>query len=165
MKNTPAPTLLVSESAAATMFAAAQRSHPNETGGILLGVDADGQPWVTAAIELDTDDRGRHHYKIPAGATQPAVRHARETDPRLGYLGDWHVHPHDIGPSPKDLATLGLFSLRHPRTTNPTLVVVRRTSDGQYALDPRRITAVTPRVCNLHLVGGLPAHDAIGDGQ
>jgi proteasome lid subunit RPN8/RPN11 len=139
------------------MYAAATKAHPNETGGILVGVHLDGQPWVTHAIEVPTPDAGRHHYKIPAGVTQPAVLAARRTDHRLGYLGDWHAHPANVGPSPTDLATLALFSIKHPLTPNPTLVVVRRSGDT-YVLDARRILAITPRQCDLRTVGDLP-HD------
>lgn len=150
----PDPILHVSESAKNHMASAAARAHPNETGGILVGVHLDGHPWVTTAIEIESHDRGRHHYKIPAGQTQPAVRAARQTDHRLGYLGDWHTHPHDVGPSPTDLATLGVISLRHPRQPNPTLVVIRNTGHG-YAIDARRTVTVTPRSCTIRLVGDL----------
>jgi len=150
------PILLLSESAQASMIAAAANAHPNETGGILIGVHTDdGAPWVTRAIEIATDDRSHHHYKIPSGATQPTVHAARRTDPRLGYLGDWHSHPADIGPSPTDHATLAVYSIRHPRTPNPTLVVVRNTPDGR-TLDAHRIVTVTPRPCELHITGDLP---------
>ncbi len=150
------PILLLSESAQASMIAAAAKAHPNETGGILIGVHTNsGHPWVTRAIEIATNDRGHHHYKIPSGATQPSVHAARRTDSRLGYLGDWHSHPADIGPSPTDLATLAVYSIRHPRTPNPTLIVIRNTTDGR-ALDVRRIVTVTPRPCELNLTGDLP---------
>lgn len=150
-----APVLIMSESAQAAMFAAATKAHPNETGGILVGVHLDKQPWVTHAIEVATPDSGRHHFKIPGGATQPAVLNARRIDHRLGYLGDWHTHPASVGPSPTDLATLALFSIKHPLTPNPTLVVVRRNGES-YVLDARRITARTPRQCDMRSVGDLP---------
>lgn len=154
-RRTPAPLLVVSESAQAAMVAAAAQAHPYETGGLLIGVHLDNQPWVTRAIEIPSPNRGRHHYKIPAGATQPAVHGARRGDPRLGYLGDWHTHPADVGPSPTDLATLAIFSIKHPRTPNPTLVVVRNSADG-YTLDTRRILAIAPRTCEVRLAGDLP---------
>jgi hypothetical protein len=141
------------------MMAAARHAHPNETGGILIGVHVDGHPWVTIAIEVTTSDRGRGHYRIPGGATQPAVRASRRTDRRLGYLGDWHSHPSDVGPSPMDLASLGLISMKHPRTPNPTLILVRNTVDG-YALDARRIVAIVPRACEVRLTGDLPLEPA-----
>lgn len=150
------PILLLSESAQVSMIAAAANAHPKETGGILIGVHTTGgHPWVVRAIEIASNDRGRHHYRIPSGATQPSVHAARRTDSRLGYLGDWHSHPADIGPSPTDLATLAVYSIKHPRTPNPTLIVVRNTTDG-HVLDTRRIVAVTPRPCEFHLTGDLP---------
>lgn len=154
-RRTSAPLFFLSESVKAAMVAAAAHAHPYETGGILIGVHLDNQPWVTRAIEIPSPNRSRHHYKIPAGATQPAVHAARRADPRLGYLGDWHTHPADVGPSPTDLATLAIFSIKHPRTPNPTLVVVRNSADG-YTLDTRRILAIAPRTCEVRLVGDLP---------
>lgn len=147
--------LLIAETALSTMTIAAARTHPCETGGILVGVYLDGHPWVTRAIEIQTSDRGRSHYRIPAGATQTAVLDARAFDRRLGYLGDWHTHPQDVGPSRTDMATLGVISMKHPRQPNPTQIVVRRTNHG-YVLDARRIVALTPRVCTIRLTGGLP---------
>ncbi|WP_083837767.1 Mov34/MPN/PAD-1 family protein [Brachybacterium squillarum] len=150
------PILLLSESAHFSLITAAAKAHPNETGGILVGVHTDaGHPWVTRAIEIASNDRGHHHYKIPSGATQPSVHSARQTDPRLGYLGDWHSHPADIGSSPTDLATLAVYSIKRTHTPNPTLIVVRNTRDGR-VLDACRIVTMTPRSCELHLTGDLP---------
>lgn len=147
--------LWITESAHATMTTAAARSHPDETGGILVGVHMDGHPWITTAVEIPTTDRGRSHYRIPAGATQAAVLGARATDHRLGYLGDWHSHPADVGPSTADRASLALISMKHPRTPNPTQIIVRRTDAG-YKLDARRIVTLVPRGCTIRLTGALP---------
>lgn len=156
MPPRPSPVLALSESARDTMMAAASRANPYETGGILIGVDLrDGHPWVTVAIEIESDDRGRRHYKLPGGSTQPAVRAARLSDRRLGYLGDWHTHPGDSGPSPTDLATLARHSLAHPRRPNPTMIVVRNTEQG-HVIDARRMVAVTSRPCEIRLMGDLP---------
>ncbi|WP_229052483.1 Mov34/MPN/PAD-1 family protein [Aeromicrobium sp. Leaf350] len=149
------PKLLIVESAVMAMTRAAQKSYPLETGGILVGVHATGEPWVTSAIEIPTSDRGSHHYRIPQGATQATVRAARRDDPRIGYLGDWHSHPSDVGPSPTDLASLAYISMRHPLTPNPTSIVLRRTEAG-YVLDARRIVAVKPRFCVIRHTGNLP---------
>jgi len=155
-RRTSAPLLVISESAKAAMIVAATKAHPEEIGGILVGVQVGNEPGVTGAIEIPSPHRGRHHYKIPAGATQPAVHAARRADQRLGYLGDWHTHPADVGPSPTDLATLAIYSIKHPRSLNPSLVVVRNSDDG-YTLDARRITSVTPRICEVRLAGDLPS--------
>jgi proteasome lid subunit RPN8/RPN11 len=147
MTASPAPLLWVTESAVRQLSDAAKASHPDETGGILLGVYAGGVPWVTRTVEIPTKERGPRRFLIPAGRTTSLVKQAREDDPRLGYLGDWHSHPADVGPSKTDLMSLGLVSVRHPRQPNPTLVVVRRRGEGRYGLDTRRIVTVRPRIC------------------
>lgn len=161
--------LWITEAARTTMTTAAARAHPVETGGILIGVYLDGHPWITTVVEIPTTSRGRSHYRIPAGATHAAVLRARAVDQRLGYLGDWHSHPHDVGPSPTDLASLALISMKRPRLPNPTQIVVRRTEVG-YNLDARRIVTFAPRVCTFGLTGDLPsatpyAHEAADRGD
>ncbi|OCB11773.1 MULTISPECIES: Mov34/MPN/PAD-1 family protein [Mycobacterium] len=148
--------LWITEAARTAMTTAAARAHPDETGGVLTGVYLDGHPWIITAIEIPTTLRGRSHYRIPAGTTHAAVLTARAADPRLGYLGDWHSHPRDVGPSPTDLASLAMVSVKNPRLPNPTQIVVRR-SDYGYALDARRIVALFPHVCTITLTGGLPS--------
>lgn len=108
MSPVPRPNRLVrlAESAADAIRAAAGSAHPQETGGILLGVEAGGRPWITQIVEITTPHRGRSHYHVPRGTTSAAVRAARKGDPRIGYLGEWHVHPSDVGPSPRDRATM-----------------------------------------------------------
>lgn len=137
------------------MTTAAARAHPYETGGILIGVHLGEHPWVTVIVEIPTNERDRSHYRIPAGTTQAAVLRARAADSRLGYLGDWHSHPHDVGPSLTDLASLARISLKYPRLPNPTQIVVRRT-DHEYTFDARRIVLLTPRICTIGLTGSLP---------
>ena len=148
------PVLLIAEQAIASINGAAARSYPHETGGILVGVYVEGDPWITYAIEIPSPDSGRHHYRIPGGTTQPAVKAAREQDSRLGYLGDWHSHPADVGPSPTDLASLALISYRRPRRPNPTTIVARKRGD-EYVLDARRIVGVKVRSCDLRITGSL----------
>lgn len=147
--------LWITEAAYSTMATAAARAHPNETGGILVGVYLDGHPWITSAVEIPTKDCSRSHYRIPAGGTHAAVLDARVIDHRLGYLGDWHSHPHDVGPSPIDLASLARVSMKRSRLPNPTQIVLRRTDNG-YVLDARRIVTFTPRICSIELTGSLP---------
>ena len=72
----------------------------------------------------------------PAGLTTPAVLRARTADHRLGYLGDWHSHPHDVGHSRTDLASLALISIKMPLQPNPTQIVVRRTDHGFHTSMP-----------------------------
>lgn len=149
------PRLWTTETAETTMTEAAARAHPDETGGIMVGVLTNGHPWVIVAVEISTPERGRTHYRIPADATRTAVLRVRERDDRLGYLGDWHSHPRNVGPSSIDLASLARISFTSPRVPNPTQIVVRRTGDG-YDLDARRIVTYRPRTCRIELTGPLP---------
>lgn len=148
--------LRITESARKTMVDAATRAHPGETGGILIGVYADGHSWIVTTIEIATTDRGRSHYWIPGGATHTAVLRARAIDDRLGYLGDWHRHPRDVGPSPTDPASLALISMAQPRASNPTQIVESRTDNG-YTLDARHMSTFAPRTCTIGLTGPLPS--------
>lgn len=162
----PVKPVLLAESASTALRRLAKRSHPKETGGILLGVRNGDRPWVTRAIEIPSIDRGRNHYRLPAGATTPAVAHAREKDPRLGYLGEWHSHPSDVGPSPTDRATMRRLALRHPRTGLLLIVVRRRESDSW--LDAREMTFPLLHRRELTLTGDLdaePSRSAGGDSQ
>lgn len=150
--HTATPRLWLTETAHLALVEAARRADPLETGGLMLGLYADGVPWVTHIVEVESPDQSRNRFSIPAGRTSRAVETARALDPRLGYLGDWHSHPADIGPSSIDLLTLAAVSVRHPLEPNPTLVVVRRVQEG-YELDARRIVSIRPRHCAIDLTG------------
>lgn len=125
--------VLISEIAQATILAAARGAHPNEAGGILVGVFAAERPWITHALEIPGASVGAAHYLLPGGVTRPIVRCVRRVDTRLGYLGEWHVHPADIGPSGTDRETLRSIALK---SREPILVIARLWSTG-YRLDAR----------------------------
>lgn len=152
---TQTKTILLAESASATLRRFARGAHPNETGGILLGVRTAGRPWITQAVEIPSTDRGRSHYRMPAGTTTAAVARAREGDPRLGYLGEWHSHPSDVGPSPTDRATMRWLALRHPRTVF-VLIVVRRRDGGSAWLDVHEMALPFLHRREATLTGDLP---------
>lgn len=151
----PPRRVLLAETAAAALRRHARGSHPTETGGILLGVRTDGHPWITRAIEIPSPDCGRSHYRLPAGTTRAAVADARRDDPRIGYLGEWHSHPADVGPSPTDRNTMLRLALRHPRT-GLVLIVVRRGPDGHW-LDVRELRFPLLSTREAISTGDLPA--------
>lgn len=123
--------LLVAESAARAMFEVAQAAKPHEAGGILLGVFSDAIPWVTHAVVVPSTEVGPNHYVIPGGITPLLVDCARTIDDRLGYLGDWHAHPSDIGASPQDRSTMRkTAAILNGKGTVPWLVVVRPRNGG-----------------------------------
>lgn len=124
--------VFVAEAVLDGLRASAERSRPHETGGILVGVLRDGEPWITSAVEVRDLGRTSSRYVIPAGATPAAVSAAQAADGRVGYIGDWHSHPADVEASATDRGTLARNSRRRSRTKGvPTVMfVVRDTADG-----------------------------------
>lgn len=73
----------------------ADRLHPLETGGVLIGYRAEGQAVVTEATGPGPRARhGRTWFEFDGEfhAAAIAERH-RATEGRETYLGDWHTHP------------------------------------------------------------------------
>lgn len=161
MKSDPSdsPIVRIAESAAHYLRCRARAAHPDETGGILLGVAVAGNPWITRAVELTSDERGQHHYRLPAGMTRTAVRAGRRDDPRLGYLGEWHSHPADVGPSAVDRRTMKRLARRTRFEPSPVLLVVRRAKDD-YLLDLHQVVFPDLHRRQVLLTGDLSPPDA-----
>jgi len=147
----------ISEEARSAMAAASARAHPHETGGVLVGVLANGlgagRPWVTNAIEIPSPEAGPRHYELPTGARGRTVRRLRNQDARLGYLGDWHSHPINVSPSGRDAASIASISVSGdcPR---PLLFVLRRMKDS-YEIDGRQWTGASLRRMRILDAGPL----------
>jgi proteasome lid subunit RPN8/RPN11 len=159
----PVRRVWLSEPAMNVIVTAARRAHPNETGGILAGVFAGGSPWITHASEIRSGSRGPTHYLLPRGSTGAAVDHLRLSDNRVGYLGDWHVHPVDCGLSTLDLATLARSS-RNARAARerPLLLLVRCTNPtGIYELDVYESNEGQAVRCVVVVAGPLPPSDEV----
>jgi hypothetical protein len=146
----------ITEEAAATITRAAAAAHPDETGGVLVGVYTHGsRPWVTHAAELRSAKATGTFYEVPAGARRKAVARFRRRDARLGYLGEWHVHPADFAPSPVDTETITrLAADRDAGCERPLLLVARRRSAG-YVLDARQLSHRTLRELRMIATGPL----------
>jgi len=154
------PRLWLSQRAAANIRRASDAAHPNETGGLLLGVYVGRRrPWVVQAVVVPSLYAGSTSYELPAGARPKAVDAARRMDKRLGYLGDWHAHPRDVGPSSADQATMrGLAGDQEARCPHPVLLIARRTPVG-YRLDARQLARRKLRELRVIAAGGLPPAD------
>ncbi|MCC6237277.1 MAG: Mov34/MPN/PAD-1 family protein [Dehalococcoidia bacterium] len=148
-----------------TMFVEARRVHPNEAGGILVGVSISARPWITHAVPIPSASASTQHYEIPDDATPAAVDELRRTDPRLGYLGDWHSHPADLPASAEDVDSLRAITARVGARPRPVLAIIRRRA-GQHRVDflvseqgrerllkPIRTGALNP----LPVTGALPS--------
>ena len=113
----------LSETALSTVYDRAATAMPVETGGVLVGCEVDGRITITDAIEIPDRNARCDRYGVPAGAASEAVELARATDPRVGYVGEWHSHPRPSAPSVTDQATM-LSIAQSPDTANPVLLIV-----------------------------------------
>src|SRR5439155_7454522 len=134
-RGADARVVLLAESAEASMRDAAVRVHPRETGGILVGVWADGRPWVTHACEVRSPDAGPAHYVLPAGATRSLVKQMQRADSRLGYLGDWHTHPMDVAASGVDRQAVRRLAGAIGSDGREVVLLVSRRRDRDHVID------------------------------
>lgn len=156
MVNRLRRTVWLAEAAQATVKTAAANGHPNEIGGVLIGVlTKHERPWVAEAIVIPSAQPRVTFYELPGGARPDAVDRARARDPRLGYLGDWHSHPADMGPSSVDRQTMRAAAedLR-AACPNPILLIARRRRDG-YRMDVRELVHGRLRTTHVTMSGGL----------
>ncbi len=145
----------VSEEAIEAISRAAAAAHPNETGGVLVGVLTEGRPWVTAAVELPPASPRARFYEPPTGSRQAAVRRLRRRDGRVGYLGEWHSHPMDVPPSRTDAETMQLLG-RTGDCPRPLLVIARRMGED-YDFDSNQWTGRRLRPVRVIAAGPLPS--------
>ncbi len=149
--------LFLTEDVASAMRSAAAMAYPLETGGILVGVMRDGEPWVTSAIELADARKTTSSFVIPFGVTPTSVDLARRRDARVGYLGDWHCHPANVGASSIDRATLGRNAKRSTRSEElPTILIVLRRAEHVWEIEALADAGNGPSPIELLLTGSLP---------
>lgn len=126
----------------------AQSAHPRETGGLLLGWWEAGMPHVHSAVEVSDPDAGRTHWtrheQAAAHALETAL--ARSAEPGLGYVGEWHSHPANVGPSSVDLRELRTISKQYPHPL--VLAVVRRQGTIETRIASRGRLTTHQRIAN-----------------
>jgi proteasome lid subunit RPN8/RPN11 len=146
----------VTEAVRRVLIEAAQRSAPYETGGILIGVLRDSNPWVVMAVEVEDPSRGRSRFVIPEGVTPAVVEIARQIDNRFGYVGDWHSHPVDLPASSTDKGTLARSARRRRTDVQPILLIVVRAARDGWSVEALCDPGAGPEAIELCLTGGLP---------
>lgn len=147
----------MTETARLELEAAAATAHSMETGGILVGVHTVGErPWIVHAVEIPSTNSGSAHYVVPARRRREVVQRLRKQyDCRLGYLGEWHSHPLDVGPSPTDLDSIrGIAGDHAAGCARPVLLVARRVNDA-YVLDALQVDRCSLRPLELIAAGPL----------
>ncbi len=146
--------LLLTETAHDVIIRASELADPCEAGGLLLGVHEGRRSWVTHALVIPSGRPSPSHYELPAGVTQPLVRCAQQVDPRLGYIGEWHSHPADQGPSHTDGETMSRLEPDR-RKRSPILLLARRGPKG-YRLKAYRWYRRMRHSPTLRMTGALP---------
>ncbi len=112
---------------------AGRRALPHETGGILIG-HRDGQNViVTCAMEVPSLVATRSSYRLDHDQAQTALDRALRASPRdplAGYVGEWHTHPAEVGPSLIDRWSIA--SAARKSTAPIALVVCHPTSQPRF---------------------------------
>jgi proteasome lid subunit RPN8/RPN11 len=151
------PRCWLSEEAEEAIRRASREGHPDEAGGVLIGVYVRRRrPWIVKAVTVPSERRGHAHYVLPPDARPRAVDEARRHDQRLGYIGDWHSHPADVDPSETDVETMrGLASdVQGKKCPHPVLLIARR--DGEsYKIDARQLKTRSLERMRVIAAGGL----------
>ena len=99
-------------------------AHPIETGGLLLGWWDLGVPVIAYALEVKDPRATRRRWTRDEARARVALAQARRHGHKhVGYVGDWHSHPVNLGPSGSDLRELRRVSRQYDQPT--TLAVVR----------------------------------------
>lgn len=151
----------LSESAVSGISLAAFRAHPFETGGVLVGVRAgSGRPWVTRAVEVPRQgEPNRSSYVLPPDARPRTIDDLRRTDSRLGYLGDWHSHPCNVGPSAKDIRALRAIAHDSSGECDDAILLVLIRSGEEYQPLALQLKHGQPDALRLVCAGDLPNLD------
>ena len=107
-----------------TLRRLAAASHRRETGGLLLGWWDGSVPTVVDAIEVpDPTATGNRWTRQPEAAHTALAEARAHANPLVGYVGDWHSHPANVGASPRDISQIRQDSRGYPNAL--ALVVVR----------------------------------------
>lgn len=124
MKKPPVVVHLHADAASALTTAAAA-AHPRETGGVLLGWWDDGRVIVRDAVEVVDPAATSHSWSREHDRAQRALEAALTVrdHPWLGYVGDWHSHPAESGPSGQDRLSIRNASRQYE---HPVVLLVHR---------------------------------------
>ena len=107
------PAVYIVRDGLASAMTAADGAHPNETGGILIGWRTPSAVVIAAALEVADVGASPHRYRRHHTAAQSALANALADEPPrspLGYVGEWHVHPANHGPSRQDRREIAAIS-------------------------------------------------------
>jgi integrative and conjugative element protein (TIGR02256 family) len=142
---------VIGRDALRTVERRASRSPHRETGGLLLGFRAGTDVHVADVIEVRDPSATRTRFTLSEKKREAALARyldGLDRDSPLGYVGTWHSHPANAGPSWTDRQTFRIETVTAPDTV--AMLVIARSRDGwvSYALLPsgrcriRRVTTM-----------------------
>lgn len=132
------------------MVALADKHAPRETGGMLLGYNADNGDTVATTI-IGPGPRAKHRRFgfVPDPDYQQSLleAHFYATNGRETYLGDWHTHPGG-SPSPSyiDKRTLARIASTESSGTRHPIMVILGGETGSWRVGAVRFLGVRRRL-------------------
>jgi len=122
-------------SAAEAMRAESQQRYPRETGGILIGsVEADCLHVIHVVGPGPHAHHGVRRFVRDGNYAQQALdAHYIASVGQLDYIGEWHSHPLQVGPSQQDRASLAWISANEAyHQEHPVLIICQRVQNKQW---------------------------------
>ena len=103
----------------------AQSAFPKETGGLVLGWWEGKIPIIHCIVEVADPVAGPTRWQRNERAASLVLKESlfKARVAHLGYIGDWHSHPENVGPSATDIASLRRVSRQYPQAV--VLLVLR----------------------------------------
>lgn len=132
------PVVWITDQTVAAMTAEAERCHPYETGGMLLGWMNDDRHELVVVTVLGPGPEAEHERVRFRPDADWQQRHLDDTyvrtDGRVTFVGDWHVHPEGgFGMSRRDRKTMGSTATDpDARCPHPVMALLARTADDEY---------------------------------
>mgnify|MGYP001385160856 CR=1 FL=1 len=128
----------VAEPARREIESEANRTLPHEIGGLLIGWVGHGVVHIDQALTIPpaaTAPAGYVRVRERAAVELTAALADEPADSPRGYVGEWHSHPANVGPSGTDIRSMR--SIAADSATPIVLVVARYSADGAWLLDSR----------------------------
>lgn len=131
MTQPHSPRLDLTAQARDALRAGARASRRRERGGILVGFRTQTGLHIEDALLVPDQTAARTHYLRRAKDAARVLNDYLDgdTDPLVGYVGEWHTHPSPLPPSPTDRASMRLMSIRNKHPV--ALIVAALQSDRQ----------------------------------
>lgn len=154
MCKAPAPIFWLAREALSAMQALADEAYPLETGGMLLGYEADNRELVLSSI-IGPGPEATHKrlaFVPDARYQQAQIENTYRTSAgRITYLGDWHTHPSgEARLSARDRRTLAHIAHNHSGYSQYPAMLILAGTAGAWEPTVCRFAGVTRKMFRRH---------------